>query len=59
MRRRECFICCKCGKPFYKWVGGIVTSEEEMIFRIHPICDECKVKKAFSIVKGIIDIFKK
>jgi hypothetical protein len=40
-------------------VGGIVTSEEEMIFRIHPICDECKVKKAFSIVKGIIDIFKK
>jgi hypothetical protein len=40
-------------------VGGIVTSEEEMVFRIHPICDECKVKTAFSLVKKIVDIFKK
>jgi RNase P subunit RPR2 len=59
MLRREIFICCKCGKPFYKSLGGIVTTNEDMMFRIHPICDECKAKNAISIAQKIIDIFKK
>ena len=58
MLRREFFTCCKCGKPFYKSLGGIIATKEDIMFRIHPICDECKAKNVVSIVKKN-DTFKK
>lgn len=49
--RLETYICCKCGKPFTKWVGGIVMSPAEMELTLHPKCDACKLATGKALLR--------
>lgn len=45
------YVCVKCGKPFTKWVGGIVMTPEEQQLMLRPVCDKCKAKSIGSLLK--------
>ena len=47
------YVCVKCGKPFTKWVGGIVMSPEEQQLMLRPVCDKCKAKSVGNLLKKL------
>lgn len=48
------YVCCKCGKTFTKWVGGVVMGPAEMELVLHPKCNACKIAQAkATFQKGI------
>ena len=47
--RLETYVCDRCGKPFQKWVGGVIMTPAEIELNIRPVCDNCK----FAIGKAI------
>lgn len=45
------YICSKCGRPFVKWSGGFVLTEQEKRFKQFPVCDICRKQKKKSLNK--------
>jgi predicted ATP-dependent serine protease len=41
-KSQKMFICKKCGRPFTKWIGGIILTPAEKRFLRNPVCDTCK-----------------
>jgi hypothetical protein len=50
--RFETFTCVECSKPFIKPVGGVIMSPQEMDIRLHPVCDQCKIRRLKSAFKN-------